>query len=125
MTEKIIYFLKKCSETMNKDEIIDEILNYISENDDKDKVEEYKNCIKKSLNHYKINQNNGDDNGHSTLLTKEIFDSFSNGNIYRKILNSKYYILYIYTYKYCILFNLIILTNINIIFYYKLFIIIF
>jgi len=31
---------------MNKNEIIDKIFNYISEKDNKDMVEEYKNCIK-------------------------------------------------------------------------------
>jgi len=97
MTEKIIYFLKKCSETTDENKIIDEIFNYISENEDKNKVEEYKNCMNNSLNRYKINQNNSDNNDYSTLLTEEIHDSFLNGKINQKILNSKYY-KYIYLY---------------------------
>ena len=82
----------KFSETMDENKIIDEIINYISENEDKDKVEEYKNYINNSLNHYIINNNNNNKNDdHSTLLTKEILDSFYKGNINKKILNSKYY----------------------------------
>jgi len=39
-------------QTIDEDKIIDKILNYISENEDKNKVEEYKNCINNSLNQY-------------------------------------------------------------------------
>jgi len=68
---------------MNKDEIIEKIC--------KSKKENYKNCMKKSLNHYCIDHNNNIDDDHSITYTKEILDSFYKGKISQKLLNSKYY----------------------------------
>jgi len=52
------------------------------------------------------NLNNSDDKDHSTLLTKENFDSFSKENINQKNIKCKYYkYIYIYIYNMSFKFN--------------------
>jgi len=69
---------------INKDTLIDEILKYVSENEEEEIYKEFKDCMIKSLNHYNIENNNENE---PIRIGKNILKSYYNGNIHSKLLN--------------------------------------
>jgi len=84
---------------MSKNSIIEEILKYVSENEEEEIYIEFKNCMEKSLNHYII-ENKDNNDLINDKISKELLESYFNGKIHSKLLNSMYfyfiYLLYLY-----------------------------
>jgi len=91
---------------MDKNSFTDTMLKLVSENENQEVFKEFRERMTESLNHYdiKLLSNNDNEFNNNFKISTDLINSYKNGYINAKLINSKLIIIYIVLFFYITLF---------------------